>query len=193
MYTNNLYKKTEQYVTDLFNENKNPNLVFHNLEHTQQVVERTKEIAGHYYLSEDDMLAVYIAAWFHDTGYLFTDPAHHEEKSVELMREFMKIHAPDEKLAAATEACIMATRPPRQHDSLLKEIICDADTYHLGTKAFKENDKKVLEECNLSGTIINEKEWIIKTTTLLKEHHFYTKYCKDLLDKGKRKNLKKIN
>ena len=90
MDSNNLYKKTEQFVTGLFNDNKNADLVFHNLEHTRDVVERTKEIAGHYYLSENDMLAVYIAAWFHDTGYLFTDAAHHEEKSVELMQDFMK-------------------------------------------------------------------------------------------------------
>lgn len=193
MDANNLYKKTEQYVTDLFNNNKNPDLVFHNLEHTVQVVERTKEIAGHYYLSENDMLAVYIAAWFHDTGYLFTDPAHHEEKSVEQMQEFMKIHAPDEKLEATIEACILATRPPRQHDSLLKEIICDADTYHLGTKEFKDADKKVWEEYNLNGTTLHEKEWITKTIELLNAHQFYTKYCIDLLEKGKQKNIKKLN
>ena len=74
MEANNLYKKTEQYVTGLFNANINPALIFHNLEHTRSVVNRTKEIAGHYFLNEKDMLAVYVAAWFHDTGYLFTDP-----------------------------------------------------------------------------------------------------------------------
>ena len=192
MYTDNLYKKTEQYVTDLFNDNENADLVFHNLKHTIQVVERTKEIAGHYYLSEDDMLAVYIAAWFHDTGYLFTDPEHHEEKSVELMQDFMKAHAVDEKLTATTEACIMATRSPRQHDNLLKEIICDADTYHLGTKEFKDVDKKVREEYTLKGTELNEKEWVAKTTELLNAHQFYTKYCIDLLEKGKQKNMKRL-
>lgn len=193
MDSNNLYKKTEQFVTGLFNDNKNANLVFHNLEHTRDVVERTKEIAGHYYLSEDDMLAVYIAAWFHDTGYLFTDAANHEEKSVELMQDFMKANVPDEKLAATIESCILATRPPGRHDNLLEEIICDADTYHLGTKAFKEADKKVWEEYNLTGTIISEKEWTSKTITLLNGHQFYTKYCIDLLEKGKQKNMKKLN
>src|SRR4051812_11385085 len=128
MDSNNLYKKTEQYVTGLFNDNVNPALVFHNLDHTKNVVERTKEIAGHYYLSENDMLALYVAAWFHDTGYLFTEPALHEEKGVELMQEFMHKHGADEKLIETIADCILATRSPRQHDSLLKEIICDADT-----------------------------------------------------------------
>ncbi len=192
MDANNFYKKTEEYVTDLFNNNENPALVFHNLDHTKNVVERTKEIAGHYYLSEKDMLTVYVAAWFHDTGYLFTDPGHHEEKSVELMREFMKGQSQDEKVVDKIEECILATRLPHQHDQLLQQIICDADTYHLGTKEFKDTNKKVWEEFNLHGTVISKKEWAIKTLDLLTAHQFYTKYCQDLLDDRKQKNMKKI-
>jgi predicted metal-dependent HD superfamily phosphohydrolase len=192
MDSDNLYKKTEQHVTGLFNENKNPALVFHNLEHTKNVVDRTKEIAGHYYLSENDMMAVYVAAWFHDTGYLFTYPAHHEEKSVELMREFMNEHSSDKKLLQMIEECIMATHPPRQHDSLLMQIICDADTYHLGTKEFKDTNKRVYEEYNANGTILSEEEWTLNTTELLNVHQYYTKYCKDLLEKRKQKNMKKL-
>lgn len=187
-----MYKKTEEHVTDLFNDNPKPELKFHNLEHTLSVVARTKEIAGHYYLSENDMLAVYIAAWFHDTGYLFTDAANHEEKSIELMQEFMKGHTGDEKLVTLIASCIMATRQPRQHDSLLKEIICDADTYHFGTSEFKDTNKKVWEEFNATGTVITKEAWVLKTITFLKEHQFYTKYCKDLLNEKKEKNIKKL-
>ena len=192
MDANNLYKKTEQYVTDLFNDNEKPELVFHNIDHTKMVVGRTKEIAGHYYLSEEDMLAVYIAAWFHDTGYLFAEPAHHEEKSVELMREFMKDHSGDDKLIDKIEACIFATRLPHNHDNLPEQIICDADSYHLGTKEFNETNKKVWEEFNLKGSVVDEKEWAVKTLKLLKGHQYYTKYCQDLLEEKKQKNMKKI-
>ncbi len=192
MDANNLYKKTEQYVTDLFNDNKRPDLIFHNLDHTRSVVDRTKEIAGHYYLSEEDMLAVYIAAWFHDTGYLFTDPKHHEEKSVELMREYMTNHSGDEKLVEKITECILATRPPRRHDNLPEQIICDADTYHLGTKEFKETNEKVWEEFNLKGIVVDEKEWAVKTMEMLKDHEYYTKYCQDMLEEKKQKNMKKI-
>ncbi len=192
MQSNNLYKKTEQYVTELFNNNKNPALVFHNLDHTKSVVERTKEIAGHYYLSENDMLVVYVAAWFHDTGYMFTDAEHHEEKSVELMKEFMKNFSEDETLLQMIEECILATRPPLQHDTLLKQIICDADTYHFGTKEFKDTNKKVWEEFNYRGTVMSEKEWAVKTIDLLENHEFFTKYCKDTLQEKKEKNMKKI-
>lgn len=192
MDVNNLYLKTEQYVRDLFHDNKKPELFFHNYQHTKKVVERTKEIAGHYYLSEIDMLAVYIATWFHDTGYLFTDPQHHEAKSVALMQAFMEDKAPDKELLEKITDCILATRAPRTHNNLLQEIICDADTYHMGTKEFKESDKRIWDEYNANGTKISENNWAIKTITLLKEHQFYTKYCQDLLEKRKQKNMKKI-
>jgi predicted metal-dependent HD superfamily phosphohydrolase len=192
MDPNNFYKKTEQHVTALFNDHPNPALLFHNLEHTKKVVERTKEIAGHYYVSEKDMLAVFVAAWFHDTGYLFTDAANHEEKSVELMKEFMQQHAHDEEMIEKIAACILATKPPFKHDNLLEQIICDADTYHLGTKEFKDTNRKVWEEYNYMGISLSEKEWAQKTMELLTSHHFFTKYCKDQLDKRKKKNMKKI-
>jgi len=193
MDANNFYKKVEQYVTGLFNDNNKPELVFHNLEHTRAVVQRTKEIAGHYYLSEKDMLAVFAAAWFHDTGYLFTDPAQHEEKSAELMTAFMKEQAIDEETTHKIEACILATKPPCMPDGLLQQILCDADTYHLGTKEFKDTNKRVWEEFTKSGLLLSENEWAVRTNELLNAHRFYTKYCKDLLDKRKQKNMKKLN
>ncbi len=192
MISIDVYKKTEQYVTALFQDNPRPELHFHNLAHTIQVVDRTKEIAGHYYLSESDMLAVYVAAWFHDTGYLFAEPQQHEEKSVELMTAFMKEYANDEQLIEKIEQCILATRPPRNHSSLLFQIICDADTYHFGTKDFKQTNKLVWEEYKARDPNLVEKEWRAKSADFLNQHEFYTKYCKDLLDERKNKNMKKL-
>ena len=192
MISIDVYKKTEQYVTALFQDNPRPDLHFHNLAHTIQVVDRTKEIAGHYYLSESDMLAVYVAAWFHDTGYLFAEPQQHEEKSVELMTAFMKEYANDEQLIEKIERCILATRPPRNHSSLLFQIICDADTYHFGTKDFKQTNTLVWEEYKARDPNLVEKEWRAKSADFLNQHEFYTKYCKDLLDERKNKNMKKL-
>ena len=67
-------KRIEEYVAGLFDQMHSPALVFHNLDHTENVVKRTKEIAGHYNVSEKEMLILFAAAWFHDTGYFFTEP-----------------------------------------------------------------------------------------------------------------------
>ena len=189
---NKLYKKIEEYVTELFEQKQTPELVFHNLGHTQTVVKRSQEIAGHYKVSECDMFILFAAAWFHDTGHLFTEPAQHEEKSIEIMKQFMKNYIEEEDKIKAIEDCIMATKAPRNPKNLLQEIICDADTYHFGTKDFKQRNRDVFEEFKQRSGETDVVQFNEETIHMLEKHHFYTSYCKELLDKRKKKNLKKM-
>ncbi|MEO7960641.1 MAG: Pycsar system effector family protein [Ginsengibacter sp.] len=187
-----LYKKIEDYVTGLFDQLHAPALVFHSLEHTKNVVKHTQEIAGHYKLTDNEMLTLYAASWFHDTGHLFTEPARHEEMSCEVMRKFMKDHIDDEKIIGEIEACILATKVPRDPKSLLQEIICDADTYHLGTKDFKDNNKRAKEELLARSGEDDPEKFIKDTIEMMGKHQFYTSYAKELLNKRKAKNIKKL-
>ncbi|MES2701607.1 MAG: Pycsar system effector family protein [Bacteroidota bacterium] len=191
--SNNIYKRVANHVTALYESDPHPNLTFHNLVHTKAVVARAEEIAAHYQLSETDTLTVYIAAWFHDTGHMFAEMEHHEEKSVELMRAFMEKE--DEGRAALVEAiagCIMATRIPHQPKSQLEEIMCDADTYHFGTKDFKTSNKLIKKEFALRGYIAKTQDWVLNTVEFLEKHKFFTSYCQVLLEEGKRKNIERL-
>jgi HD superfamily phosphodiesterase len=188
---NLIYKKAESYVIGLFEKMQNEKLLYHNLQHTKTVVERAKEIAAHYNLSERDMLVLYVASWFHDTGHLYTPGFKgHEEKSVDVMRKFMNDYTSDAALQNEIEACILATRIPRNPGSLLQEILCDADTYHFGTKEFKETNKRMREE--YSEEKIDKQEWDENTLEMLNNHQYYTSYCKELLDEKKKNNIKKL-
>ena len=187
-----IYKKTENYITDLFQKMNATQLVFHNLHHTETVVQRAKEIAAHYELSERNMLILYIAAWFHDAGYLFTGAPGHELKSVELMKSFMLIHMNEPELIKEIEECIMATKSPRAPKTLLEEILCDADTYHFGTKEFKETNKQVFKEISLKEPDIDKTIWSEQSLEFLEAHIYYTTYCQNLLEEKKRENIKKL-
>jgi len=193
MDTNIIYKKADDYVKDLFDKNANEKLIFHNLQHTETVVQRTKEIAAHYNLSETEMLVAYVAAWFHDTGHLFgTGFKNHEDRSVDIMKKFMSDYDNDSELIHSIENCILATKMPRNPRNLVEEIICDADTYHFGTKEFKDTNKRMLEEYSLREEKISKEDWDEGTLQMLNAHKFYTAYCKDLLDDKKKDNIKKI-
>ena len=190
---NLIYKKAEGYVTGLFEKLQNDKLIFHNLQHTKTVVERTKEIAAHYTLSERDMLVLYVASWFHDTGHLYTPGLkNHEEKSVDVMRKFMADYASDAELISEIEACILSTKMPRNPASLIQHILCDADTYHFGTKEFKDTNKRMREEYQLREERVDKKVWDENTLQMLNTHQFYTSYCKDLLDEKKKDNIRKL-
>ena len=188
-----ILKITEEYVSSMFDEYTSECLHFHNLDHTKQVVKRTNEIAAHYELSSRDSLILFIAAWFHDTGYLFVSPHLHEEKSVELMKEFAeKLQLPAEDVDEIA-GCIMVTKLPRNPANALQKIMCDADTYHLGTKDFSKYNKILRKEfkCTSPETfsirIFND-----HTIDFFNEHQFYTEYCSQLLNDQKEKNMKKL-
>ncbi|WP_276133168.1 Pycsar system effector family protein [Polluticoccus soli] len=189
--SNSIYQKAEDYVKNLFDEYPHPNLLFHNLEHTQNVVNRAKEIAAHYQLSDNEMQVIYIAAWFHDTGHLFAEIDKHEDKSVEIMRIFMQGENASEESIKEVEDCIMATRMPREPKNLLQEIMCDADTYHFGTKDFKKTNKLVKKELNLRNYQTLTFDWEKNTLDILENHQFFTSYCKMLLDEGKQENIER--
>jgi predicted metal-dependent HD superfamily phosphohydrolase len=190
---NALLIDTESYVRDLFKQHNNTNLVFHNLEHTQTVVDRVQEIAAHYKVPDKELLELSIAAWFHDTGHLMTDPPEHEEKSVALMEEFLKAKTDDEELINNVAALIRITKFPPKPQSLPEMIICDADTYHFGLEDFKQTNKAMKKELVLRNMNTMVLDWEMNSLELLKKHQFYTSYCIGLLQKGKDKNIRKLN
>ena len=189
---NTIYKNAEAHVSSLFQKSQDQKLVYHNLEHTQRVVNYTKEIASHYNLIENDMLILMIAAWFHDTGYLVGEAAGHEQKSVQLMRDFMKDYTNDEELLKCIEDCILVTRLNMQPVNLLQQILVDADTYNLGTKEFNITNDQVYKEYLTHNPYVSRLEWNKRTLKFLEHHKYYTTYCKELLTERKKKNIRKV-
>jgi HD superfamily phosphodiesterase len=176
------------YVKTLYRQNQSPALLYHNLEHTQKVVQRTCEIAGNYPLDETEMFVLSAAAWFHDTGQLFGEARHHEEKSVFIMRNYMETTKVAKKITDAVRGCIMATKLPQDPKTLLEEILCDADTFNLGTKEFIETDKLLKREVELRNNAPAE-NWEKATLDLLIKHNYFTPYCQALLNTGKQQNI----
>lgn len=191
---NTILKRVEAFVKELFSNNQHDYLLFHNLDHTKNVVQRANEIASQYELSERDQFILYASAWFHDTGHLFVEPAMHEVKSVELMKSFMSHQSIDDpELIAALEKCILATRMPHDPQTIPEQIICDADTYHLGTDDFKATNKALRKEY-IKRKLFNPdtNNWNRKSLELLEAHYYFTPYCLTLLNEGKQRNIEKL-
>ncbi len=191
--TMNQYKKlmsaTEDYVTEAYNTAGKNQFPYHNLAHTQNVVTHAFEIAAHYEISEKEIAQLGVAAWFHDVGHLYTTPAEHEQKSVEMMKAFMENHHESADFVNEVADIIMATVSNNQPSSLLQQIIRDADSYHFGTKEFKDTNKQVKKEYEIRGLPIGD--WDTQTLECLKQHRFFTSYCIEILDSGKEENMKK--
>jgi predicted metal-dependent HD superfamily phosphohydrolase len=188
-----LLGKIKDFVSEIFRSKADSPYVYHNLKHTEDVVDAAIRIANHYQLNNDDFFVVTAAAWFHDIGY-FADCKQHENKSAEMAAEFLAPNKVDAAIIKKVEACILATKMPQKPTNQLENIICDADLFHFGTDDFNKKNKLMREEYNNlhSDKQMSKSQWRDKTITLLEGHHYHTDYCRLLLDDQKLKNLDKL-
>jgi len=184
--------QVKAYAAALFHTKKDNRLIYHNLQHTEMVVKAVVKIANHYQLSDQDFFVVTAAAWFHDTGYL-TSFAEHEARGAESARIFLNEKGMDPAVTELVVNCILATKMPQHPVSLLEQIVCDADLFHLGGDNFKERNKLMRQEVEAYfGKDIDKNEWRIKTIALFEHHHYHTEYCQDLLTAKKMLNLQEL-
>lgn len=175
-----------EHVTQTYEAIDVPHYPYHNLEHTRGVVTHCREIAAYYSLNKRDAFVLVSAAWFHDIGHLFGAIEGHEERGVVVMKQYLSRVPAELTMAIAT--CILATRLPPHPHTLLERMICDADTYHLGTVQFRQTDPLVRKEIELrKGSAIAD--WSSRTLAMLRRHEFFTDYCQTLLAKGKMENI----
>ena len=178
----------EDYITSLFQLNPNKKLVYHNFDHTRKVVDRAREIALFYKLDDEHLFIIGTSAWFHDIGYLFSGPKEHEREGVRIMKEFITDIISTPALIGEIEQCIMVTKRVTEPVSVAEKIICDADTYHFGTPEFRITDPRIKKEIELmTGSV--QKGWNSNSIKMLRNHQFYTSYCKERLDAGKEQNI----
>lgn len=187
-----LLEQVQKHIQALYQEQKKPALVYHNLSHTEGVVTAAAQIANHFQLNDTDFFVVSAAAWFHDIGYL--DQAQdHEEKGAQKAGHFLSGLGVGSTEIEAVKQCILATKMPQSPHNLLEQIVCDADLFHLGTDDFAENNKRMRKEyILLHGTEISKTDWRGKTIELLQKHHYHTDYCHVLLDAKKEENLESL-
>ncbi|WP_413667611.1 Pycsar system effector family protein [Mucilaginibacter sp. Mucisp86] len=187
-----LLEQVKQYAISYFDVHHDPDLIYHNLRHTKDVVAAATQIANHYQLSDEDFFVVISASWFHDTGY-FTDKKDHESKSVALATHFLKQHKVDQTVIDKVSGCILATKMPQSPADLLQQIICDADLFHLGTDDFRDKNKLLRKEMEaIKKHDIDKDEWRSYNIEFLQGHEYYTDYCRLLLNDQKHKNLQKL-
>ncbi|SFE36157.1 Predicted metal-dependent phosphohydrolase, HD superfamily [Chitinophaga sp. CF118] len=193
MQTGLIIEAAQQYVTAQYKEHPHPKLVYHNLEHTRQVVAAAEQISAHYRLENTDLLIVYIAAWFHDLGYLLGEAKTHEEKGAELAVNFLNIQQVPLNIQQQVKDCIMATKMPQDPHNLLEQIVCDADLFNLGTKDFKNRTKLLHQEMELTyGKEIPGAVWTEGSLRLLEEQHYHTAYCRTLLQQQIEENIARL-
>jgi len=193
MQNNVIIDAARDYVLAQYQQHPRPNLVYHNLIHTQQVVQAAGQIAAHYRLQDDELLAVYVAAWFHDAGYLLGEGKQHEENGAREALLFLQQQQVPENVQTMVQGAIIATKMPQSPKTLVEQIVCDADLSHLGSKEFADRNKLLRHEMELTyQREIPPIQWLTNNVTFLTQHHYWTDYAQTLFKQQKEENLAKL-
>jgi len=190
---NNILEQAQHYVKSYFDNHVNEKLVYHNIKHTEMVVDAARQIGQHYQLNDADFFTVVVAAWFHDLGYFTGEPAGHEERGAKVAQSYLEGTGVERAVIEAVCRCIIATKLPQRAVVLTEQIVCDADLYHLGTNDFGDRNKLMRKEAEaLQDKKISKDEWRKTTIRFLESHQYYTDYCRLLLNEQQQENLNKL-
>lgn len=189
-----LLEKAELSVSNLLKDRLSPEYTYHNFAHTQKVVAYTRELTGALQVPEKDALALELAAWFHDVGYVEGAPGH-EEKSVLFFTQFALKNELDQDLISEVTGLIRATNLSLQPKTPNEEIIRDADCAHFGSVDFALVSEQLRQElCNTGIKSLTSRQWLegnrVAFTTW---HQFYTSYARKNWEPQRQKNLEEVN
>ena len=173
-------------------EGLNPQLTYHGVGHTLDVVHESERIAREEGItSERQLFLLKIAALYHDTGFL-ERYAGHEEKSCELFtRDAPHLGLTNEEEQTIT-ALIMATKVPQKPATLLEKIICDADLDYLGRSDFATIGDRLRREFLHYQIVKDDQEWDNLQRTFLKNHHYHTSSSQRLREPVKQLNYRQL-
>lgn len=186
--TSTILGKAEKAATDVLLQLPEY-MVYHNLNHTREVVKAAIKIGTYANLSEEEMEILVISAWFHDTGFKYHYD-NHEEKSVEIAAEFLKGNGVSEEKKEKILTTIRSTSIDQKPKTLIENVLNDADFIHLSKKSYF--DKLLLLKSELerkNGSPINDNEWYENNLEFLRNHNYYTEYGKTVLSPKVESNI----
>ncbi len=184
-----ILRQAQTHVTSLLSEKLPQWAVYHNLLHTEQVVDAAQEIGEGIRLGKSEMELVLLAALFHDVGYIDAVEGH-EERAAGLATEYLSSKNYPPPRIEIVVGCIRATKMPQSPKNSLEEVMCDADVSHIGKKRFFERSDLLRMEIEMrTGDSLTDVEWLQKNIEFASAGTFFTLYAREEWSGRRRKNL----
>ena len=182
----------EETVLNMLEEKLPKNLYYHNLKHTIDVTTQVEIIGRSEGITDYEMLMLKTAAIFHDTGFTRTYKDH-EEAGCEIAREYLPKYDYTPEQIDFICSLIMKTKLPPKPETLLEQIICDADLDYLGRADFIPVSGNLYRELRERGAIEDDiNKWNKMQIKFIEGHQYFTNSAKKMRDVNKNNQLEAI-
>lgn len=186
------YRAAKHFILNKLKGELSPNLSYHGLRHTMDVLKMATEICAGEGIRGHDLKLVKTAALFHDAGFVKNKHAGHEQEGCLLAQQHLPQFGYDPPDIERICGMIMATKIPQSPQSLLEQILCDADLDYLGRTDFVKIGTALYEELLAYNLIQDEKAWNRLQVSFLSAHKFHTNTNKILREPVKQRYLETL-
>lgn len=168
-----------------------PNLFFHDLKHTKEVVTQIELLGRAENISDEEQLILKTAALLHDLGYV-DDFENHEQRSTELARDILPAFNYSPGQVKQVCKLILSTKYPFKPGDHLEMMLIDADLSYLGRADYVVNIIKLYKEFKERGKVTSFEEWKEIQREFIGNHRFFTSTAGKLADISKVEQLQNI-
>jgi HD superfamily phosphodiesterase len=163
---------------------------YHDYKHTLYVLSKAIFLAKKMNIGEHETLLLKIACLYHDTGFLISRD-NHEQLSCETLIVDLE-HELTKEEVTIIKGMIMATKIPSLPQNQLEMIIADADLEYLGTNLFEQIGAQLKKEIQHFQPSLTENAWNELQLKFLKNHKYFTPWCKKYREPLKQQHLARI-
>ena len=185
------FNKAESFIISQLEKRLSPNLLYHNVDHTLDVLRVAVKIAEIEKIPEAELHLLRIAALFHDCGFI-QGYKNHEDAGCQMVRESLPQWGFTAHQIRLICNMIMATKIPQEPVSSLDRILADADLDYLGREDVYTLAQKLHDEMKLYQLLPDESKWNPFQIAFLKQHHYFTDYAKNNREVNKNRYLSEL-
>lgn len=181
----------QEIILDKLEKELPPNLYYHNVKHTVDVVTEVELIGSSERVSDEDMILLKTAALLHDIGHIrsYTD---HEHQSTIIARELLPNFRYSTSQIDKICELIMSTKMPPHPRNRLEEIICDADLDYLGRSDYIPVAANLFKELKTRNLVDSEWVWNKRQIDFISNHQYYTLTARRLREVNKQNQIERI-
>lgn len=167
-------------------------LVYHNVDHTLDVLKHAERIAREENIENERYLYLLkVAALYHDAGFLQIYDGHEEQSCEIFTADAVHFDILEEEKIVVREM-IMATKITNEPRTHLEKILRDADLDYLGRRDFDAISNRLKTELLQWGLIADGAEWDARQLAFFKQHRYYTQSSQRLREPVKHNNYRAL-
>lgn len=187
------FDRARAYALRRLQRELSPHMVYHSAWHTESdVVPAAERLAALEGVTGDDLLLLRTAAWYHDIGCV-VQRAQHEAIGIGIATTILPYFGYTEAQLKVIAGLIRATRLPQTPQTLLEQILADADLDALGREDYPARQTALRAEWAATVQATSLAEWLQIQITFLSSHRYFTGAARSLREAGKQKHLTELH